>query len=67
MIISASGHNVLHCCAAARKIAGLKLADTREVLRSGGEDGLYRVILADGTIVECTLVQHSTAQAFITQ
>jgi hypothetical protein len=51
------GYNVRAVCAEARRALGLRLADSREVCRSGGEDGLYRVYLADGTIVEATIEQ----------
>lgn len=67
MIISASGNNVLNCLSAARKVAGLKLKTSRETLRSGGEDGCYRCTLADGTIVEVTVVKHSVSSAEIVQ
>lgn len=58
MIISGEGQSVRSICAAARRLAGLKLRDSREVLRSGGEDGLYRIHLADETVVECTVKPH---------
>lgn len=40
---------------AARQLLGLKLRDSREVIRSGGEDGLYRCTLANGLVVEVTI------------
>jgi len=61
-VIAVSGPNVRACCAAARRTLGLKLSDSREVIRSGGEDGLYRITLADGTVVEATLIQRSCVE-----
>lgn len=65
MIVSAVGPNVKSCLSHARVTAGLKLSASREKIRSGGEDGLYRVELADGTIVECTIISRSRADSFI--
>jgi len=50
------------CVAAARRAIGVKLADSREFLRSGGEDGLYRVHLEGGAIVEVTIIRRSRVQ-----
>jgi hypothetical protein len=63
MIIISSASTVRDALACARRVANLKLADSREVTRSGGEDGCYRCHLADGTIVEVTLISHSKATA----
>lgn len=63
MIITAIGPSVRSALAEARRVAGLQLNSSRETLRSGGEDGLYRVHLADGTIVETTVRQHHKASA----
>jgi hypothetical protein len=60
-VVGVSASNIQHACSAARKSLGIKFKDSREVLRSGGEDGLWRVHLADGTIVETTIVHHSRA------
>lgn len=65
MIISASGHNVRNALAKAREVAGLDLNTSREEMRSGGEDGLYRVHLADGNIVEVTLTPRTKSEAHI--
>jgi len=62
MIYQATGPNIRSILAAVRRSAQLPLKDSREVLRSGGEDGLYRVHLADGTVVECTVLLHSPVQ-----
>jgi hypothetical protein len=67
MLISAQAHAVRSALAAARKVANLKLTDSRETLRSGGEDGCYRCHLADGTIVEATIIQRSRASAHIVE
>lgn len=56
MIISAQGNSVSSCLSAARTVAGLKFHESREDIRSGGEDGCYRVTLTDGTVVECLMV-----------
>ncbi len=58
-VIEVAGNTVRACCAEARRRLGLKLHDSRERIRSGGEDGLYRVHLADGTVVEATVVLRS--------
>jgi hypothetical protein len=67
MIISAQGNSVMNALAKAREVAGLKLKDSREVLRSGGEDGCYRVHLADGNIVEVAVIKHSSSSAVIVE
>ncbi len=56
-VIEVTGNTVRACCATARRRLGLKLQDSRERIRSGGEDGLYRVHLTDGTIVEATILK----------
>jgi hypothetical protein len=63
MIISAQGHNVRNALTCARLVGGLKRANTREVLRSGGEDGLYRVHLHGGHIVEVAVIKRSASSA----
>ena len=65
MIISATAASVRSALAEARRVAGLELNASREIMRSGGEDGLFRVHLADKTIVEVTVVQHGRASAHI--
>ena len=62
MIVAVKSHAVRSACHAARRRLGLKLNDSREIIRSGGEDGLYRVHLADGTIVECTITQSARTE-----
>jgi hypothetical protein len=54
MIISARGCSIRSTLAKARQVAGLLLKNSREVECYGGDDGLYRIHLADGTIVEAT-------------
>lgn len=61
-VVSVYGASVKNCCAEARRILGIGLVVSREVLRSGGEDGLWRVTLMDGTVVECTLVKRARTQ-----
>jgi hypothetical protein len=53
--------------AAARRHLGIKLKDSREIIRSGGEEGLYRSTLADGTIVETTVKRNSTTQILVVE
>jgi hypothetical protein len=55
-IIAVKSHTLRSACTAARRVLGLRLEDSREVFRSGGDDGLWRVYLQDGTIVECTII-----------
>jgi hypothetical protein len=62
-LIATTGPSVRSCLAAARKALGVPLNGNREKLRSGGEDGLYRVHLESGVIVECVVVQHGRAMA----
>lgn len=57
--ISVQGANVRTCCAAARRYLGVALGKSRESIRSGGEDGLYRITLANGIVVEATIVPRS--------
>lgn len=63
-VASVMAHNVRHALAFARReLFKVPLEGHREVLRSGGEDGLYRVHLEQGHIVEVTLVkQHQGFQ-----
>ncbi len=63
MLLQAIGSSVRSCLSEARRVAGFDLKASRELLRSGGEDGLYRVHLANGAIVECTVVSRSAASA----
>jgi hypothetical protein len=65
MIISATANSVRDALACARRVAGLKLKHSREVLRSGGEDGLWRGHLADGTVVEVATRAHAKAEAHV--
>jgi hypothetical protein len=48
MNIGATGSSVRNCVSAAATLAGLTRVQAAEVLRSGGEDWLYRVHLAGG-------------------
>jgi hypothetical protein len=65
MIASVSGSTVRSCISAVRAKARLKYAESREVTRSGGEDGLYRSTLSDGTIVESTIVHRQSVGEII--
>lgn len=49
-------NNVRNGLSAARKVLGIKLKGSREIIRSGGEDGLYRCTLADGHVIEVTVI-----------
>lgn len=62
--VSAQGHNVRNCLVEARRVLKVPLQGHREKLRSG-EDGLYRVELESGHIVECTLINHAKSEAHI--
>ena len=64
MVINASGSSVKHALSAARKLCGYPFSESREVIRSGGEDGLYRCTLENGAIVQVTIFPRSIAQAF---
>jgi len=63
LLARATGQSVRACLAAARKVLDLKLNDSREVIRSGGEDGLYRVHLSSGDVIECEVVRHGRSAA----
>lgn len=67
MIISASGHNLRNAVAKARNVAGLDYKTSQEVLRSGGDDGCWRVHLADGTIVEVAVLPGTVSSAYIVE
>lgn len=62
MIVSVRAGSVKKACIAARRSLNLNLETSKEVLRSGGEDGIYRVTLADGTIVEIALDAYSKSE-----
>ncbi len=66
MIISASANTLRNALSEARRVASLDINSSREVLRSGGEDGCYRVHLADSNIVEVTVLPGTRAAAHIT-
>lgn len=61
-LVKVSGPNVRACLATARRRLGVELHEAEEQTRSGGEDGLYRVTLTNGDVVECTIIQRSTCQ-----
>lgn len=63
--VSVKSHAVRSAVAAARRHLGLERKASLEVCRSGGEDGLYRVTLADGTVVEASIVQHATTEVYL--
>jgi hypothetical protein len=67
MLISAKGPSVRSAVAAARRVANLELNASRVVVRSGGEDGLYRCTLADGNVVEVAVVRHAKAEALVVE
>jgi hypothetical protein len=62
--VSASGPHVVGCLAEARRLLGLRLVDSREISRSGG-DGLWRVVLQTEDVVECTIDPRRPVQAEI--
>lgn len=65
IVVAGRGPNIRSILAMVRRAKGLKLGDTREVTRSGGEDGLWRVTLEGGLVVECTVIQHSTTTLYV--
>lgn len=62
MIIAVRANSVRDGCSLARSHLGLRLRETRERIRSGGEDGLWRVTLNGGTVVEVSTVSHAHAE-----
>jgi hypothetical protein len=63
MLIQAQGPSVRYALSAARRAAGLAIGTSRELLRSGHEDGLYRCELDGGAIVEVTIMLRQPASA----
>lgn len=61
-IVEVSGNSVRNCLAAVRRKLGLKLSESREEMQSGGEDGLYRVHLSDGTIAEVSVIHRAKVE-----
>lgn len=62
VVIQVSGSSIYNCLAAVRQHLKIPLKDNREVLRSGGEDSLWRVHLESGVIAECTVIYHARAE-----
>jgi hypothetical protein len=60
--VGVKSHSVRSACAAARRHLGVKLIDSRVRIKSGGEDGIYRVTLWDGTVVACMIVQRAKTE-----
>lgn len=54
-MICVEASSVRCALAEARRLMGVTKKDSREILRSGGEDGLYRVHLSNGAVVEATI------------
>lgn len=59
MTISASGNNIRNVLALVRRSKGWKLRDSREVIRSGGENNCWRITLSNGEVVEITVKPHA--------
>lgn len=64
-VVSAQGHTVRAALVASRNVLDIDLKDSREILRSGGEDGCYRVHLASGHVVEATVIRGCKAEAHL--
>ncbi len=54
-IFQASGRTIRNMIAATRRLVGLKRKDSPVTCVSGGEDGLYRVHVFGGIIIEGTI------------
>lgn len=65
MIIAATAHSIRNAVTQARRVANLSLKESREVFRAGGGDGLYRVYLTNGVIVEVTIRPHAVSEAYV--
>lgn len=65
MIVSVESNNIRNGLAEARRLLKLdpRLMSSKEKIRSGGEDGLYRITLWCGDIVELTIKQHTKSAA----
>lgn len=61
--VIATGNNIRSAVSAARKLMGVTIKGYREVSRSGSGDGLYRVTLQSGDIVEVTIKLRTPATA----
>lgn len=60
--IQASGSTIRDILAEVRRQKKWLLGNSREILRSGGEDGLYRIHLSNGAIIEATVIAHSRCE-----
>jgi len=64
MIIQAEGNNIRNAVAAAKRLIGQP--SLRSNLISGnGDDGLWRVTLSNGDVVEVTVIKHARCEARI--
>lgn len=64
-IVSAVGNNVRNALAEARRVLGVKLNESCVVLDNCDGDNLHRCTLANGDVVEVTVVRHARCEAEI--
>lgn len=65
MVIGATGNNIRNALSMARKFGNLKPSETREKLRSGGDDNMWCVELKGEHIVEVTITPRERATAWL--
>lgn len=61
--VSASGNSIKNCLSAARRLLGVTFREAPAIRISDSGDGLYRVALSTGDIVEVTVIHHSRVEA----
>lgn len=66
VVAQVTGNNIRNCLAAARKALNVPRHPNYLVKTlSGGEDGLYRVTLINGMVVEITVKQHTECKVIL--
>jgi hypothetical protein len=60
--VEVKAHNVRNALAGARRALGVSLKDSQERLRSGGEDGYYRIHLTNGDVVEASITPRTPTE-----
>jgi hypothetical protein len=64
-IVSATGATILNALAEARRVLGVPLAGHRAVSHAPTEDGLHRIVLESGDVVEVTVVHGAKSAAHV--
>lgn len=64
-LVSATGNTVRNAVCAARRALGVTLEDSPVIVQADHGDGLYRVQLGNGDVVEVTTAKGITANAVV--